>query len=273
MKNDSAKVPPCIRFKFGNNWTRFLSLLDEERISEAENSLKYMLGIETMSGKTFLDVGSGSGLFSLAARRMGASVFSFDFDAGSVACTKEMKRCYFPDDTNWIIEKGSILDADYLGKLATFDIVYSWGVLHHTGAMWDAMGNIIPLVSQGGQLFIAIYNDQDWKSVCWKWVKQKYNLSILNKIAIATFFCPYFIGGRLLFKYLFSRGKIKRGMSLWYDMVDWLGGYPFEVAKPEAIFQFFRSEGFVLERLKTAGGKLGCNEFVFQYLGKKRAIE
>ena len=150
MTNHSADIWHGRRFEFGKNWTRFLSVLNEERIIEAEKSLRTMLGMESMAGKSFLDVGSGSGLFSLAAKRMGASVHSFDYDPESVACTRELKRRYFPDDVNWIIEDGSVLDSDYLGALGEFDIVYSWGVLHHTGAMWKALKNIVPLVRKGG---------------------------------------------------------------------------------------------------------------------------
>lgn len=57
--------------------------------------------------------------------------------------------------------------------------------------------------------------------------------------------------------------KKNRGMSVWHDLVDWVGGYPFEVAKPEEIFDFYRTKGFTLVRLKTCGGGLGCNEYVF----------
>jgi len=144
------------RFQFGKNWQRFLSILDEERISEAERSLKEMLEIDNLHGKTFVDIGSGSGLFSLAARRLGAKVHSFDYDPVSVACTKELKRRYFNDDSKWSIEQGDVLDKAYIESLGQFDIVYAWGVLHHTGAMWQALENIIPLVGKGGRLFISI---------------------------------------------------------------------------------------------------------------------
>src|SRR5229473_3051952 len=115
------------RFAFGENWARFLALLDDQRIKDAEESLQSKLGVENLAGKSFLDVGSGSGLFSLAARRLGARVHSFDYDPRSVACTGELKRRYFPDDGRWVVETGSALDADYLRSIGKFDIVYSWG--------------------------------------------------------------------------------------------------------------------------------------------------
>src|ERR1043165_6266518 len=118
------------RFQFGENWWRFLSVLNDERIAEAEKSLGEMLGVESLRGKSFLDIGSGSGLFSLAARRLGARVRSFDYDPQSVACAQELKRRYFADDADWMIEQGSVLDPDYIRRLGQFDIVYSWGVLH-----------------------------------------------------------------------------------------------------------------------------------------------
>src|SRR2546426_1571009 len=129
------------RFAFGENWARFLALLDDQRIRDAEESLQSKLEVENLAGKSFLDIGSGSGLFSLAARRLGARVHSFDYDPQSVACTAELRRRYFPGDERWTIEGASVLDAAYLASLGPFDVVYSWGVLHHTGHMWQALEN------------------------------------------------------------------------------------------------------------------------------------
>src|ERR1039457_7334460 len=113
------------RFAFGENWRRFLAILDEPRIAKAEESLRGMLDVANLTGKTFLDIGCGSGLFSLAARRLGARVHSFDYDPQSVACSTELRRRYFPDDSRWTVEAGSALDAEYLRSLGKFDLVYS----------------------------------------------------------------------------------------------------------------------------------------------------
>src|SRR5438876_9016826 len=141
MSTHAIEIARGERFEFGKNWSRFLILLDEPRIVRAEQSLKQMLEIENLEGRSFLDIGSGSGLFSLAARRLGARVHSFDYDPHSVACTKELRRRYFNNDPDWRIEEGSALDADYIKSVGPFDVVYSWGVLHHTGAMWTALDN------------------------------------------------------------------------------------------------------------------------------------
>src|ERR1700684_4380793 len=116
------------RFEFGKNWAQFLNSLDEGRIQRAESSLREMLETPDLRGLRFLDIGSGSGLFSLAARRLGARVHSFDYDPQSVACTLELKRRYFPEDTGWVVEQGSVLDEEHLERLGRFDVVYSWGV-------------------------------------------------------------------------------------------------------------------------------------------------
>ena len=263
-----------LRFKFGENWARFLTVLDEGRINLAVQSLKDMLQVETLEGKSFLDIGSGSGLFSLSAKRLGAKVFSFDYDPSSVACAQELRRRYFDGDQEWGVQQGSALDANYVRSLGKFDIVYSWGVLHHTGQMWDGLANAALPVADDGKLFISIYNDQGMKSKAWKVLKALYCKNTPGRLFVTATAGSFLVlqqaksdlvrGKNPLSHY--AEYRKQRGMSKWHDIVDWIGGYPFEVATPEEIFDFYRERSFNLTKLTTDGGGSGTNEFVFQKL-------
>ena len=266
------------RFGFGRNWQQFLRVLDEERIREAENSLREMLKVQDLEGKTFLDIGSGSGVFSLAAMRLGAArVHSLDYDPQSVECAHQLKARFFPAASSWTIERGDALDRQYLAGLGTYDVVYSWGVLHHTGNMWQALENVLPLVGNGGKLFIAIYNDAGKRSHQWHALKKMYNRAAFYRIALPVVFIPLNVVrglGRDLsgLKNPFTRYRVykkDRGMSMMRDWIDWIGGWPYEFATAGAVSDFCKSRGFeVLTCVNRSGWVLGNNEFVFERSGR-----
>lgn len=271
----AAEVARGDRFEFGSNWARFLTHLDDERIATSEQALRTMLRVERLDGLRLLDIGSGSGLSSLAARRLGADVVSFDYDPNSVACTTELKRRYYPDDPKWTVQRGSALDAEFVRSLGSFDVVYSWGVLHHTGRMWEALNIAQTAVRPGGTLFVAIYNDTGTQSRRWHAIKRIYNrlprplrspfaalvsvpeeLKALLRAVVRGRPGEYFRG--------WSRYSERRGMSRWHDILDWVGGYPYEYATADQIFEFYRARGFTLTNMRCGGVGLGCNEFVFR---------
>lgn len=263
MNAPMDSVAGADRYEFGENWSRFLRNLTNESIVDAEESLRQWLGVDSLAGKRFLDAGSGSGLFSLAARRLGATVHSFDYDPMSVRCTSELRQRYFPDDPQWHVERGSVLDRNYLASLGKFDVVYSWGVLHHTGSMWDAMDAVLGSVASGGKLFVALYNDQGWISRYWTTVKRAYNRFRWLRPLIVAFHAPYLIAGRWIAWKIKGTTRKHRGMKILIDAYDWLGGYPFEVATPDAVMTFYRERGLTPQRVESCGSKPGCNEFVF----------
>lgn len=272
MKAVESGASRDLVFGFGRNWSRFLREIDEGRIREAESSL-VQLGLSNLEGNTFLDVGCGSGLFSLAARRLGAKVHGFDVDPASVAAARALKATCVGEDADWVVEEGSILDASYVRSLGTFDYVYAWGVLHHTGDMWLAVDNILQVVAPDGLLCLALYNDQGGSSRRWLYVKRLYNrFRFLRPLLLVFSFIKLQWRGWLLglwrrrsFSPARSYPGDNRGMSLWRDTVDWVGGYPFEVSTPDEVIDRLHRSGFQLVKLKTRQGT-GNNEFVFKKL-------
>lgn len=262
-----------MRFKFGKNWEKYSKHINEEHIESSMHNIKYFLG-DKCKGNSFLDVGCGSGIHSLAAIRLGSSlVHSFDYDVDSVKTTIEIKNSFSPNSENWRIEQGDILSDEYISTLSKFDIVYSWGVLHHTGSMWKAIENSMSLVKQNGYFFIAIYNDQGWKSKFWWNIKYIYNklpsgvnkafalilgllFQLLNIIKYTILLKPM-VAIKPILNY-----KKNRGMSYFHDVIDWYGGFPFEYASVDELSIFFKKHGFELLKVKQTTS-LGCNEILY----------
>ncbi|HZW18982.1 MAG TPA: class I SAM-dependent methyltransferase [Luteimonas sp.] len=258
------------RFAFGRNWRSFLEVVDEGRIEESQHALQSSLGRERLDGWRVLDIGSGSGLSSLAMYRLGAKVVSFDFDQDSVICTHDLRERHAGESgSDWQVFAGSVLDGEFMRGLGDFDLVYAWGALHHTGRMWLAVDNAAARVKPGGVLLLALYNDQGWRSRAWWWIKRTYCAGWAGRALVGAIFYPLFAA--YAFTLDLRNGqrpgthareyRRNRGMSLFHDWRDWLGGFPFEVAGPDVLHAHLAALGFEPVKELLAPG-WGCNEFV-----------
>jgi SAM-dependent methyltransferase len=261
------------RFRFGDNWLDFARTLSPDQLTEAERSLRRLLECDSLAGLSFLDIGSGSGLFSLAARKLGARVHSFDFDEESVFCTTQLRERYFAGDRDWTIEQGSILDDRYVRRLGTFDVVYAWGVLHHTGAMHDALAAATRLVGPGGLFGFALYH-RTLMCRLWRWEKRWYSGASpqaqrhARALYIALLRTAFFIIGRDFRSHVANYHSV-RGMDFVHDVHDWMGGYPYESILAPEVDALMRPLGFA--RIRATGTPLttgifgsGCDEYLYR---------
>lgn len=264
-------------FSFGRNWQEFLKYFDDDRLRIAEGSLIDFLKVENLKGKTFLDIGCGSGLFSLAAFNLGAErILSFDVDPFSVDCCKQL-RSTVKNPANWEVIEASILDKSFVAGLGSFDVVYSWGVLHHTGRMWEAIENSGSLVAPGGSYYIALYNkilSRNGNTArihdFWLWVKKTHNTYprigkyFLELPAMAAYVLMVLAKMENPVTHI-KNYRSHRGMSWRTDAVDWIAGFPYEFASVEEVFKFVTGKfpALFLTNLKVTSGR-GLNWYLFQ---------
>jgi len=260
-------------FSFGKNWSAFLKKFNKNRLALAKQSLVNFLEKDNLNDELFLDIGCGSGLFSLAALELGARrVISIDPDDSCISCTKYLRKKFNYSEEKWTIKQGSALDIAFLQRLTKADIVYSWGVLHHTGDMWRAINNAIELILPKGYLYIALYNyhkrfisSNDWLKIKRIYLKSPTFIKVLMQWAYS--------GQILLSRSLHFEDPIsyvrnynkrsERGMSFYNDVIDWLGGYPYEYSTPEETIKFCSRRDLDLVKFKHRDGT-GCNEFLFR---------
>ena len=257
-----------VGFSFGENWTKLLGGVDEPRLAHAERSLTESFAGEDLSGRVFVDLGAGSGLFSLAAARLGAArVVSVDVDPFSLACAAELRHRFAPR-VRWDVHRGSALDRDFLATLPRADVLYSWGVLHHTGAMWSAVGNALGLLAPGGLACIALYNRPN-KLRLHMALKRTYNRMprplrplLAGAYAGAQLGRVALRGGNPL-EHVRKYPERERGMSFWRDVEDWLGGLPYEFAEVDDVRDFVRARDLAVVRVRRQGPG-GNDEFLIR---------
>jgi 2-polyprenyl-6-hydroxyphenyl methylase/3-demethylubiquinone-9 3-methyltransferase len=253
-------------FDFGSNWEGFSKQhIDRHRLVTACESLEVLFDKKSFVGKSFLDVGCGSGLFSLAAYQLGAKkVVGIDVNPRCVEISQGNRDILVPGAP---IEfyVGSALAPEQLKRFGSFDLVYAWGSLHHTGSMWSAIRNVSRCVAPEGVFVLAIYNKHITSPV-WKMIKWTYNqVPDFVQRCMAVVFAGIIYFAKLLVTRTNPLSK-ERGMDFWFDVIDWVGGYPYEYAAPTEVEESVRAQGFLLQRYIPAQVPTGCNEFVFHRL-------
>lgn len=250
-------------FTFGENWLAYSRTLDAARLESATRSVAELLGAPDLRGLTVVDVGAGSGLFSLAALKLGAArVVALDRDGNCLKAIEQNAGRYLaaPERARLSVVQADVLDEGQLPR-ETFDVVYAWGSLHHTGAMWRAVVNVAGLCRPGGAFALALYN-RTWFTPQWHALKRAYHAAPapVRVGMVAALSVPRYalrlIRGR-------HPSRLQRGMSVWYDSIDWLGGLPYEAATCPEVVQRLAPLGFSTVRVRPTR-RHGCNEFVFR---------
>lgn len=241
-----------MRFEFGKNWSAYVKdHLTDDAIATATAHLSRFLGMTELSGRSFLDVGCGSGVHALAALKLGCSrVVAFDFDSNSVETSRTVLSR--SAGRNWSLHQGSILDKNFVSSLGTFDVVFSWGVLHHTGNMWEALENAARCVSPGGYLYIALYEKETSlgkRASFWMMLKKFYNRSgwitrrCLGSLYILAHALQLILNRHNPLTYICNYRGTTRGMNYITDVRDWLGGWPMEFASINEVIKRMCQQG------------------------------
>jgi 2-polyprenyl-6-hydroxyphenyl methylase/3-demethylubiquinone-9 3-methyltransferase len=254
-----------VTFSFGKNWQSYLRAADDAAFEQSLADIRDWLGNDGVAGRNVLDLGCGSGIHSHGFFRLGAArLVSFDYDPRSVAATRSLWD-KAGRASHWTVGSGSILDAGFVRSLGSFELVYSWGVLHHTGEMWKAIDHATQLVAPAGRLWISIYTKGPAYARDLA-LKQRYNrASALGKRALEWRWILGLMYGRARARQnpLAWNQRTTRGMNTYHDLVDWLGGLPYEVASPEEILAFCAERGLAPERVEPVV-EGGCSIYLMR---------
>jgi 2-polyprenyl-6-hydroxyphenyl methylase/3-demethylubiquinone-9 3-methyltransferase len=265
-------------FAFGDNWSDYADKIRDDQIVQAKSALQRLLGDETLAGKRFLDIGCGSGLHSLAALQLGAAeVVAVDLDPECVNTTERVLSRFAPAGALYRVIQRSVFDLN-IADLGSFDVTYSWGVLHHTGKLSEALARAGAMTAPSGLFVFALYR-KTWLCPIWTIEKKWYAAAstkrqeYARRSYIRLFRIRLLLTGRSFATYE-KEYRSNRGMDFYNDVHDWMGGYPYESISSCEVDDSMRSTGFQALRLFLSKGRKilgrdvgffgsGCDEYVY----------
>jgi 2-polyprenyl-3-methyl-5-hydroxy-6-metoxy-1,4-benzoquinol methylase len=117
-------------------------------------------GFHLWRGRRVLEIGCGIGSDAEQFARHGADYVGIDISDESINLCRRRFRV---QDVHGEFHRGSVTDLEFLKHLGKFDLVYSYGVLHHFPSMDQHLANIAKVLEPGGELRFMVYARNSWK--------------------------------------------------------------------------------------------------------------
>ena len=235
-------------------WTEYLP-----EYNASETHWKIFYSPQDIEGKSVLDAGCGTGIFSIIFARNGAaSVLGIDISEGSLETAKALKTKF--DLENASFQKQDMLDLPFADE--SFDIVWAWGTVHHTTDPFKAMSELIRVLRAEGSILLAVYTR----------TRVTFLHEIIRKALVRTPRKTWKALSKILalvlspVVYFFKkREKSRKGEKLEELIMDWYFVPIRHYYYPEEIKVFLEEQGFTIEKYLPASGRFNStSNFIYK---------
>jgi ubiquinone/menaquinone biosynthesis C-methylase UbiE len=242
--------------------SRFYDVVWTEYIPEyeaSENHWKMFYTPDEVKGKSVLDAGCGTGIFSIIFANNGAArVKGIDISEGSLETGRSLKEKFGLENIEFV--KEDMLRLPF--KDEEFDIVWAWGTVHHTTDPLAAITELMRVLKRGGSLFLAVYKrtrltfiHEIIRRTLVRTPRRMW--TFLSKV-MAFFLAPVVF----FFK---KREKSRKGEKLEELILDWYFVPIRHYYRPKEIQTFLEDRGFVIEKHLAASGRFdSSSNFIFK---------